>query len=69
MLKVSASYLEEHKSFIPKKKFFGLSQYQNKTKLFTDSIFWEGFAGCEILYTLRWKSSLKFLKILDIAIS
>jgi hypothetical protein len=43
MLTVSASYLEKQKSFIPKKKFFGRSQYQNKKALFTDSIFREGF--------------------------
>ena len=30
MLKVSASYLEKQKSFIPKKIFLGRCQYQNK---------------------------------------
>ena len=39
MLKVSAFYLKKQKSFIPKKIFFGGSQYQNKKALFTDSIF------------------------------
>ena len=44
MLKVSASYLEKQKSFIPKKKiFFGRSQYQNKKALLTDPIFSDGF--------------------------
>ena len=38
-LKVSAFYLEKHKSFIPKKEFLGGCQYQNKKALFTDSIF------------------------------
>ena len=38
MLKVTASYLEKQKSFIPieKKIFFGHNQYQNKKALFTD---------------------------------
>ena len=46
MLKVTASYLEKQKSFIPieKKIFFGHNQYQNKKALFTDWIFREGFA-------------------------
>ena len=43
MLKVLAFCLEKQKSFIPKKIFFGRSQYQNKKALFTDSIFREGF--------------------------
>ena len=43
MLKVSASYLEKQKSFIPKKMFFGRGQYQNKKALFTDSIIEKGF--------------------------
>ena len=38
-LRVSAFYLENKKSFIPKKKFLGRCQYQNKSALFTDSIF------------------------------
>ena len=43
MLKVSAFYLEKHKSFIPKKIFFKpLSKSKQKT-LFADSIFREGF--------------------------
>ena len=43
MLKVSAYYLENQKSFIPKKYDLGRSQYQNKKTLFTDPIFSEGF--------------------------
>jgi hypothetical protein len=64
MLKVSVSYLEKQKSFIPKKKyFFGRSQYQNKTALFTDSIFREGFGfSCTIL-----QSHLLILKIINIS--
>ena len=43
MLKVSVSYLEKQKSFIPRKNiFFGRSKHQNKKALFTDSIFREG---------------------------
>ena len=49
MLKVSALYLEKQKSFILKKKLFGRSQHQNKKKLFTDSIFWEGFGSFLLL--------------------
>ena len=44
MLKVSASYLEEQKSFIPKKKYIlALVNIQNKKALFSNSIFREGF--------------------------
>ena len=45
MLKVSVSYLEKQKSFIPKKNIF-LAIVNLKTKqkaMFTDSIFQEGF--------------------------
>ena len=38
-LKVSAFYLEKQKSFIPKKIFLSRCQFQNKTALFTVSIF------------------------------
>ena len=31
--------------YVPKKKFLGRCQYQNKKALFTDSIFSEGFAS------------------------
>ena len=44
LLKVSAFYLEKQKSFIPKNKFLGRCQYQNKKALFTDPIFSRGFA-------------------------
>ena len=45
MLKVSASYLEKQKSFIPKKNFFlAVINIITKKTLFTDSIFRERFA-------------------------
>ena len=57
MLKVSASYLEKQKSFIPKKKdFFGRSQYQNKKALFTDSIFREGFGSSDQEKLLKFEA-------------
>ena len=43
MLKVSAFYLQEQKSFIHKNHFWDRCQYQNKKALFTDPIFSEGF--------------------------
>ena len=52
MLKVSAFYLEKQKSFIPKKYFFGRSQYQNKKALFTDSIF------PKVLGAMKWKQKI-----------
>ena len=72
MLKVSAFYLEKHKSFISKRKYFlGHCQYQNKKDLFTDPIFSEGFgyplALLQILLGrgihIDFSSQLKFAKI------
>ena len=54
MLKVSASYLEKQKSFIPKKMFFGRGQYQNKKALFTDSIFWDGFGFNLVIHYISY---------------
>ena len=43
MLKVSAFYLEEQKSFIPKKIFFRPLSISKQKALFIDPIFSEGF--------------------------
>jgi hypothetical protein len=52
ILKVSAFYLEKQKSFIPKKKILSRCQYQNKTALFTDPIFSEGFGPNVTIYRI-----------------
>ena len=56
MLKVSAFYLEKHKSFIPKEIFLSRFQNENKKTLFADSIFGEGF-GVESWDSGRGKNS------------
>ena len=43
MLKISVFYLTNKKAFFLKKYDLGCSQYQNKTALFTDPIFSDGF--------------------------
>ena len=60
MLKISASYLEKQKSFIPKPKV-NWSQHQNKPALFTDLIFSDGLGSrAQIMAGIRKRNGKPF---------